>query len=591
MKSTIQAIAALLITSVTFVACSSDDDFIIDVPQQPAAPQTYTLTVQALKSSDVSETRALSPGDNTINASWQQGEAVTVYNVTRDAALSGSLIARYSGATTTLKGTLTGTIENGDELKLKFLSPTYSGQNGTIEYIASHCDYAEATAFVTSIIDQRVTAAPTSFTNQQTIVKFTLKNATGNALPCNPEALRVSDGTNTIVMTGIPGSTYSNEKNGTGVLYVAMPGFSNKTVIVDAYCNEKLYTYTKTDVSLANSSYYNVTVNMSPATNVDLTRVISNLELQDGDITTGTLGSGVRVSIASGATVTLSDATINGWRDYNKRWAGLNCRGNATIVLADGTTNTMRGFYDSPGIHIPSGKTLTIQGTGTLNASSSSDGAGIGGGWSLDCGNILIKSGIINATGGWYSAGIGSGYFRSCGSIVIQGGTVTTSGGNYGAGIGSGHIGFCSSIEIQGGTVNTAGGDFAAGIGTGGGMDGEEEWSYYDDYFEEEMWFPEEPAMPSTCGTITISGGIVDARGGNSAAGIGTGEIGNCGDITITSGVTRVTATSGSDWTHSIGRGDDGWFFESHGQVEDFSVYIGGESVGYISDSPYTYQP
>lgn len=57
---------------------------------------------------------------------------------------------------------------------------------------------------------------------------------------------------------------------------------------------------------------------------------------------------------------------------------------NTTLVLEG--TNNVTGFYESyPGIYIASGKTLIIQGDGTLNASSNDvdvedyyGGAGIG---------------------------------------------------------------------------------------------------------------------------------------------------------------------------------------------------------------------
>ena len=552
MKS-IRTWAVLLMAGAAFVSCTKDEE--------PAtAGKTFTLTVNASKGGD-NATKQLVLDGHTLNATWAEGEAVTVYNVTKSADLTGTLTAQSSGASTTLKGTLSGTIENGDVLKLKFLSDNYSGQNGTLEYIASHCDYAEATVTVTDASTSSVTTSDADFENKQAIIKFTLKKSDGTALPSNPEALRVSDGTNTIVMTGIPGSTYSNGNNGTGVLYVAMPGFTDKTVIVDAYCNEKLYTYSKADVSFANSSYYAITVKMSPATNVDLARVISNLELQDGDMATGTLGSIVRVSVASGATVTLNNATINGTNSgWRYAWGGLHCQGNATVVLADGTTNTLRGSYDYPGIYISEGNTVTIQGTGTLNASSCGDGAGIGGGWGINCGNILIKNGTINATGGNFAAGIGSGFYSSCGSI-----------------------------EIQGGTVTAHGDDFAAGIGTGHGDEMED--FDYDPETGESMPNGNFFYRISTCGTITISGGTVVATGGDYAAGIGTGEIGNCGNITITSDVTRVTATKGWGAQHSIGRGDDGINFQYYWEYQNFSVTIGGSSVGYISTSPYTYQP
>ena len=543
----------ILLTLTVLAACAKEvaDDL------RPADGR-YSMTVKASKMG----TKALGLDGSSLNATWAEGERVTVYNVTKSASLDGYLEAQSSGASTTLKGELTGTVAPDDVLTLKFLSPSYGSQNGTLEYIESHCDYAEATINVKSIDGVRITVkeSSASFQNKQAIVKFLLKNSTGGALPSNPEALRFTDGTNTIVMTGIPGSTYSNGNNGDGVLYVAMPGFSDKTVIVDAYCNEKLYSYTRANVSFANSSYYAITVKMSPVTNVDLARIISNLELQNGDIATGTLGSIVRVSVASGATVTLNNATINGTRSGRYAWGGLHCKGNATVVLADGTTNTLRGSYDYPGIYVSEGNTVTIQGTGTLNASSCGDGTGIGGGWGINCGNILIKNGTINATGGNYAAGIGSGYQSSCGSIEIQGGTVTATGNDFAAGIGTGHGNEMEDFDYDPETgESTPNGNFFYNI--------------------------------STCGTITISGGTVVATGGAFAAGIGTGQIGNCGNITITSGVTRVTATKGVVAQHSIGRGDDGINFQYYWEYEHFSVNIGGNDVGYISGDSYTYQP
>lgn len=107
---------------------------------------------------------------------------------------------------------------------------------------------------------------------------------------------------------------------------------------------------------------------------------------------TGTLAGNYKISIADGAEVTLSDATINGVNNSSCSWAGLSCLGGATIDLADGTINTVRGFYENfPGIHIPEGNTLTIQGTGTLDVSNNGDGAGIGGGWVDNCGNFFSK--------------------------------------------------------------------------------------------------------------------------------------------------------------------------------------------------------
>ena len=242
---------------------------------------------------------------------------------------------------------------------------------------------------------------------------------------------------------------------------------------------------------------------------VDLSQLTADYTAQDGDVLTGTLGANVKISVADGATVTLKDVTITNLGN-NCDWAGINCPDDATLVLEG--TNTVcagRGSHEDnnyPGIWIASGKTLTIQGDGTLTAYSNASkpsAAGIGGGYEIACGNIVINSGTITATGGEGAAGIGGGLGVGCGNITINGGTVTATGGYYGAGIGSGNY--------------------------------------------------------ASCGTITISGGTVEATGGSNAAGIGGGRNnGACGTITITSGVTKVKATKGEGAPNSIGKGNNG---------------------------------
>jgi len=265
--------------------------------------------------------------------------------------------------------------------------------------------------------------------------------------------------------------------------------------------------------------------------NVYLNYLTGNYTATNGKILTGTLAGDYKINVnADGATVTLKDATITGTNHEAYSWAGITCENNTTLVIEG--TNNVTGFYeDYPGIHIASGKTLTIQGTGTLNASSNGGangwGAGIGGSDLVDCGNIVINSGTINATGGENMAGIGGGYQKSCGSITINGGDVTATGGEMGAGIGGGTYGSCGSITINGGDVTATGGNKAAGIGTGRVI----------------------ANNTITGGDINISGGTVVATGGIGGAGIGIGYAGGAngdftgGDINITGGT--VVATGG----------------------------------------------
>ena len=289
----------------------------------------------------------------------------------------------------------------------------------------------------------------------------------------------------------------------------------------------------------------------------DLSLLQGDLTAQDGDILSGTLANKLKISIAEGASVTLSNANINEngtWTDGD--YAGITCLGDAIIILEG--TNTVKGFNSTyPGVQAgPDGTTLTIGGSGTLNATGGSDGAaGIGSGKSTSCGNITINGGNIEARGGANGAGIGTGYCNvsgsiSCGIITITGGTVTAYGGENAAGIGAGqsrnntksNVNNCNGINISGGIVTAIGGENAAGIGSG---------------------YARGTRSPiSSCGDINITGGTVVATGGSNGAGIGTGntyDVGgksNCGNITITPGVTSVTATKGISARDSIGRGN-----------------------------------
>ena len=311
-----------------------------------------------------------------------------------------------------------------------------------------------------------------------------------------------------------------------------------------------------------------------------------------------------KISIAAGATVTLNGVDINSSGYSSPDYAGLTCLGDATIILKNGTTNTVKGFdTDYPGIHVPSGKTLTIQGTGTLNASSNSYSyaAGIGGGDGIPCGNITITSGTITATcGGYSSAGIGGGDNSSCGAITINGGTVTATGGDNGAGIGSGRNSSCGIITISSGTVTATGGDYATGIGSSGGSScgnitisggsvtatGGEDGAGIGS-----------GGYSSSCGDITISGGTVEATGGRNAAGIGGGNNSSCSAITISNTVNSITATKGDGAYNSIGKSEEYSYSTTCGTVTiGGTVYYNGSSYQnegeeYLSTSPLVYEP
>ena len=247
--------------AVLCAACSNTEDDNTENTVDPMGPKTYVMSIDANKGN---ETRALSLDGNTLNSTWAAGEEVTVYNVTKSAEISGSLVAQSSGASTTLKGTLTGTIDVDDELKLKFLSPNYGSQNGTLDYIAANCDYAEASVTVASIEGGNITTTGTAaFTNQQAIVKFVLKDASNS--PLSVSSLTVSNYTNSYTVNLTPA---------TDVIYVAFPGFSDNLITLTASAGGSTYDYAKSGVTFANSSFHSVTVKMSEC--VDIASVTSD---------------------------------------------------------------------------------------------------------------------------------------------------------------------------------------------------------------------------------------------------------------------------------------------------------------------------
>ena len=326
----------------------------------------------------------------------------------------------------------------------------------------------------------------------------------------------------------IPGvQTYTvTVTNGTATPTKAAAG-ATITVKANAPESGKVFgkwTSSTTGVTFASETSVETTFKM-PASNVtvaatyrpapstlDLSTVSVDTEIADNTTLSGTLGASVKLTIAAGASVTLNNVSINADGSLaSADHAGLVCAGDATIVLADGSTNDVKGFMDGPsGIHVLPGFTLTINGsTGVLNASSIGGGAGIGGGFGSgrNVGNIVINGGVINATGG----------------------------GQYGAGIGAGGRSVVGDITINGGTITAKAGENGAGIG---------------------------------CGQTTSKG------------------TSKCGNIVIAKTVTKVTATKGVDSTHCIGKGQ-----EKDGKSAVCGTVTIGGTVGYISESPYTYQP
>ncbi len=267
MKKFIHNIYLLAVLFLTVTACTKADAVLDSSATEKEQPviKTYTMTVNANKGEDVANTRGLSLDGSTLNSTWAVNEEVTVYNVTKSADLGGTLKAQSAGANTTLSGKLTGDIGPSDKLTLKFHSPSYASQDGTLEYIAANCDYATATVNVTAIDGDNITTDAAHFVNQQAIVKFTLKDKENSgALLDETTKLAVTVGSNSYTIT--PASPTSE-------LFVAIPAFSGQ-ITLNAIVGTKVYTYTKTGVTFTNSQYYTVGVWMTHQGTIEIGKLI-----------------------------------------------------------------------------------------------------------------------------------------------------------------------------------------------------------------------------------------------------------------------------------------------------------------------------
>ena len=562
MVSNIKTLTALLMASAMFTACSSDDDIVNDQPVNPTAPKTYTMTVQATKG-DAAATRGLSLDGKTLNVKWNEGEKVVVM---QDDDELGTLTATPD-PDDPKKATLRGDLDKLDlEKDIKFhlhsASCDYSLQSGVLlskdgkNSIEENFDYALCTVKAGSNkIKTRVVEDPDgekeydkyylvtieggiTLESQQAIVKFTLVDKADATTPMNVTRLEVDDHYYTIFVEPV---------SPTNALYVAVnsDGVELDYHLKAVTATGDVYTYDRSDVTFLCGKYYEVKVQMTkqqPAT-IDLSKLSKPYIAVNGDVLTGTLPEdvNVKISITDGATVTLRNVTIEGYDDESYDWAGLTCEGDATIVIEG--TNSIQGFYYRyPGISVPIGKTLTIRGSGSLEAKSNQgiyintdkqgnqttslidSGSGIGGSINEDCGNIVIESGTITATGSYRSAGIGSSEEQSCGTITITGGIVTATGGESAAGIGSAYTSNCGNITITGGTVTATGGKHAAAIGSG---------------------------VDSFCSDITIGGSayVTATKGEGSPYCIGLGINGTVGEKT--SGTITIGGTvyyDGTTW-------------------------------------------
>lgn len=386
-KNSIKMLAALLIAAVgmTFTACSGDDNDspnnVQPQPQpQPQQPQEYTMTVLATKGGDA-QTRALADNGSTLTATWATTEHVYVKK--GDTWATGSLQPQTAGATAKLFGKLSGvTFAAGDNITLQFPKSgdiSYAGQTGTLVDIAENFDWATANVTIANVTDNGVSSvsSPVDFESQQAIIKFTLQDKGNSNAAISPTALTINDGTSDIVsLTSIPAATYTT--NGAGVLYVALPAVSNKTITLTATVGSDTYKLT-TDAakSFTAGKFYRVIAPMISGSLNGKFSVAANTKVYFSQ-------GNLQAVIASGPTNTYN-YTASSWKFADNQWEFIgNNPGNTSFAV--GTTVDLFGwvgksaFWDTYGLSTFEGYNNIYFGTSANDELKSDWGKNIGDG-------------------------------------------------------------------------------------------------------------------------------------------------------------------------------------------------------------------
>jgi hypothetical protein len=266
-----------------------------------------------------------------------------------------------------------------------------------------------------------------------------------------------------------------------------------------------------------------ITISATGASGGGLAKSETNLNPDGYTIAGNGIITGNTITVGTNTKVAISLVNVYVCTPYAGMSAfTINGTSNVLLNLSSGSTNTLQGGVFYPGIDVETNASLTIDGSGSLNAyggnrgtsGGEGQGAGIGGGMnSGHTGNITINGGIVTATGWGDYPGIGMNSY-SPGVLTINGGTIKATGGNSNPGLGNGSNS-TGNIIINGGDITAIGGSNSAGINC------------------------------STKSIIFILGGTVNATGNNNGSGIGdNGSGAGCGDINISGGT--ITATSGN---------------------------------------------
>ena len=371
--------AALALVGAIMTGCSSsDDDSMIDNPQQPESKSKVVTLTTKVGFDGGATTRALTSDGTKTFATGEQ--IAVIYKTNGGATAKAVSEALQNNGDITDGGksaTFTVTLDDPNKsAKVTYIYPAamansdgsinnaaLNSQDGTLATLSSNLDLATYTGA------WNAGALPTgTLTNQLAILAMTLKNdAGGSNITSSITGMTIKEGSNTYTITG---------HNTDGKIYVAIFPMTSATIDVTATNGTYSYVKTLTDKTYAASNGYDVTWKMA--------------EVISGKFT---VSSGKQVYFSKGnlrATGTTASTPTSGWTwsFATNQWDKIgNATANTSIngdgkISANGTvdlfgwstSNTYLGINNST-------SNSTYEGTFSDWGKHSDVIAGIGSGW------------------------------------------------------------------------------------------------------------------------------------------------------------------------------------------------------------------
>lgn len=258
----------------------------------PQTSESFDFTLEATLDSfdegnleDGATTKA--SATTVVRLSWNKGDEISVVNLTTGKALGGSLVADAAGTTTTFSGTLTGTVNNGDQVAFLYPSQGYteeqtyqpvtvdfSRQGGQSKTDVPICVFAKTTAS-----GPQFSGASTTFKFLMSYIQFSFAglgaseeinevtvDGMGSSMTLSLSADGFTAAPNVGTITMSPQS-YSTTSTGTKAFYMSFaesPSVSKRNVTVWTDAGLKAGTFTGATLN-ANSSYTTIIANFKDA--------------------------------------------------------------------------------------------------------------------------------------------------------------------------------------------------------------------------------------------------------------------------------------------------------------------------------------